>query len=68
MKPRQLDIAWEAPEPFALAIQTSADGDRVALAKAEAATDRELSDLLQTSMPHTYEQPLQSLPPRGAAA
>jgi hypothetical protein len=59
-KPNQLDIAWDKPEPFALAIQTSTDGDRVARQKAQAATNRQAAELLQQKI---YEQPLQPLPP-----
>jgi hypothetical protein len=60
LRGRQLDIAWEAPEPFALAIQTSTDGDRVARQEAQAAANRQTAELLQQKI---YEQPLQSLPP-----
>jgi hypothetical protein len=46
---RQLDIAWDKPKPFTLAVQTPTDGDRMALAKAQAIANQEQSEQLHRS-------------------
>ena len=48
MKSAPLEIQFDAPEAFALTVQHTVDGERVAQAAAQAAADQAASDQRQT--------------------
>lgn len=48
-KPPQLDIKWDKPEAFALTVQSTTDGDRVAQEKAQLEADKQHAEKQQTS-------------------
>ena len=48
-KAKQVEIRFASPEPFALQIQTTQDGDRVAQQAAQLEADKQQSDKRQTS-------------------
>ena len=45
----QLEISWDAPEPFALAIKHTLDGERIAKEKAQSEADKAESEKKQTT-------------------
>jgi len=49
-KAKQLEIQWSMPEPFALAIQHTLDGDRVAAEDQQKQADRKEADKKQTEL------------------
>lgn len=46
----QPDFAWDRPEPFALAVETATDGDRIAAAKKKQEADRKEAETKQTEL------------------
>jgi hypothetical protein len=49
--PQQFEVRWPEPESFALIIQHTVDGDRVAREAAQRVADREASNQQQTQFP-----------------
>jgi hypothetical protein len=49
--PQQFEVRWTEPESFALVIQHTVDGDRVAREAAQRVADREASNQQQTQFP-----------------
>jgi hypothetical protein len=47
-KSQQLDIQWSEPEAFALMVQTTKAGDRIAAEKAQSEADQTESEKFQT--------------------
>ena len=50
MKPNQIEVKFDQPEPFALAVQETQDGERIALTKKKREADRAESEKQQTTL------------------
>ena len=49
-KAKQVDIHWGEPEAFALIVQTTTDGDRIARQKKQQEKDRQESEEKQVTL------------------
>jgi hypothetical protein len=49
-KSRQIDIHWAEPEAFALMVQTSPDGDRIATEQAQSEANKEEAEKQQDKL------------------
>lgn len=49
-KPHQVEIAWADPEPFALAIEHTQDGERTAREQQQREQDRKASESHQLAL------------------
>lgn len=50
MKPPQLEVTFDQPDPFTLKVKETQDGDRIAREKAQREADRAASDSQQPSL------------------
>lgn len=49
-KSQQMEVQWAEPEPFALAIQSAQDGDRIAAKKKQSQADKQEAEKQQTAL------------------
>lgn len=50
MKSQQLDIRWTEPEAFALVVQQTSDGDRIAAERTESVANQQASEKYQMTL------------------